>query len=142
MKQKIVFLFLGALFGLILSRAGATTPGYYAQLFLFEDLQLMWVILSAASLGLVGIQLMKRLRPKTLMGGAEIAYQGKPMTRTLIVGSLLFGAGWGLSGACPGTALAMLGEGRVTAVFVLVGITLGTWVYGLQNSPRGAKEAG
>lgn len=134
MKHKLTFLGLGALFGLILSRAGATTPDLYARLFLFEDLQLLWVIATAIGVGLIGVQLLKARRARALLGGEEISYKGKPMTRALIPGSLIFGAGWGLSGACPGTALAMLGEGRLTALFVLLGITLGTWFYGLRRS--------
>lgn len=134
MKNKLSFLALGALFGFILSRAGATTPELYAKLFLFKDFQLVWVIGTAVVVGMIGVQILKRLKAKALLDGEIISYQGKPMTKTLIPGALLFGAGWGLSGACPGTALAMLGEGRLTAAFIILGITLGTWAYGLQSS--------
>jgi len=46
--------------------------------------------------------------------------------------------GWGLAGACPGTILVMAGEGKVTALFTIVGILLGTWVYGLTHAPKAA----
>lgn len=129
MRQS--FLLMGAVFGFILSRAGATTYDYYAKLFLFEDLQLMWVIGTAAAVGAVGVMIMKKLGAKTLVGGEPIAFEGKPWKKSLVAGSLLFGAGWGLAGACPGTALAMLGEGKLMAGFSIAGILLGTYLYGV-----------
>jgi len=130
-----VALSLGAAFGFVLSRAGATTPDFYAQLFLFEHFQLMWVIAAAAAVGVVGVALMRRYSVKTLLGGTPIPFKPKPNKKGLVLGSLLFGLGWGFAGACPGTALAMLGEGRLLVVATLVGILVGTWLYGL-GQPR------
>ncbi len=128
--MRYSFLALGAAFGFILSRAGATTYDYYAKLFLFQDLQLMWVIATAAAVGAVGVAVLKKLGAKTLVGGEAISFQGKPWKKGLVAGSLMFGAGWGLAGACPGTALAMLGEGKLMAGFSIAGILLGTYLYG------------
>jgi hypothetical protein len=55
----------------------------------------------------------------------------KPMTRGVIAGSLVFGAGWALAGACPGTALAQIGERRLSGLVVFAGIGLGAWLHGL-----------
>lgn len=128
--MKYSFLGMGALFGFILSRAGATTYDYYAQLFLFQDLQLMVVIAVAALVGMVGVQLIRRFNVKVVTSGEPVSFKPKPMTKGLVGGSLMFGVGWGLAGACPGTALAMLGEGRMAAGFTIFGIVLGTWLYG------------
>lgn len=133
--MKYSFLGMGALFGFILSRAGATTYDYYAQLFLFQDLQLMVVIAVAAMVGMVGVQLLTRFKVKVVATGEPISFYPKPMRKGLVGGSLMFGAGWGLAGACPGTALAMLGEGRMAAGFTIFGIVLGTWLYGAR-APR------
>jgi len=50
------------------------------------------------------------------------------MTKPLIIGSLMFGAGWGIAGFCPGPAIVSLGSGQIKAlVFVLamlVGMTI------------------
>lgn len=136
--SKYLFLPLGIAFGFILSRAGATTYDFYAKLFLFQDLHLLWVIASAAGLGAVGVFLLKRGGARTLWGRRPISYEGKPYRKGLVPGSLIFGAGWGLAGACPGTALAMLGEGKLGALFTIAGIMLGTWLYG---SLQGRNEA-
>jgi len=138
MNSKYLFLPLGALFGFILSRAGATTYDFYAKLFLFEDLQLLWVIATAGGVGMIGVQIFKRLRAKTIAAREPLEFAGKAYRPSgTIPGSLLFGVGWGLAGACPGTALAMLGEGRLGALFTIVGMLLGTYLYGWRQSRIG-----
>jgi len=126
------FLLFGAVFGFLLSRAGATTFDFYAKLFLFQDMQLLWVIVTAGLVGATGIMLFKRMRARA-PDGALLTYKGKPMRRGLVLGALLFGVGWGLSGACPGTAPAMLGEGKLAAGFTFAGILLGTYLYGRRH---------
>lgn len=127
--MNYVFLLFGTGFGILLSRAGATTFDFYAKLFLFEDLQLLWVIATAAPVGALGVFLLKRLRACALDGQA-LVYDGKPMRRGLVLGAPLFGVGWGMSGSCPGTAPAMLGEGKLLAGSTILGILLGTYLYG------------
>ena len=135
-----VFLVLGIVFGLLLSRAGATTYEYYASLFLFTNLQLMWVIGAGAVTGGIVIALMRRAKLRVLLTGAPIEPEAKPMRRELLGGSLLLGLGWGLAGACPGTVLVMAGEGKVTALSTIGGIWLGTWAYGLLDRRRNLRR--
>ena len=130
------YLVYGALFGFLLNRAGATSYDYYAGLFLFSDLQLLWVIAAAAGAGAVGIAILKRAGARTLAGGEAINWAGKPYKSDLIPGSLVLGAGWGLAGSCPGTVLAMIGEGKAGGLFTLGGILFGTWLYGLLDARR------
>lgn len=128
--NKLIYTFFGVIFGFFLSRAGATTYDYYAGLFLFIDLQLMWVIASAALTGMVGMTILKRVR-KTALNGTPLTFTGKPHQPGLIPGSLLLGMGWGMAGACPGTVLAMAGEGKLAAIFTIIGIMLGTYLFGV-----------
>lgn len=135
-----VYLLLGITFGLLLSRAGATTYHYYASLFLFTDLQLMWVIGAGAVTGGLVIAGMRRAHLRVLLTGAPIEPEAKPMRRELLVGSLMLGLGWGLAGACPGTVLVMAGEGKTTALATIGGIWLGTWAYGLLDRRRAVRR--
>lgn len=128
----------GILFGFILSRAGATTYDFYAKLFLFQDLQLLWVIATAATVGMVGVAILKSLQARSVLDGQPLSFAGKPYTKSLIVGSLIFGLGWGFASACPGTALVMLGEGKLGALFTIVGIVMGTYLFGLRRSAESA----
>ncbi len=133
---QLIYLLLGTLFGFALSRAGATTYDYYAGLFLFQDLQLMEVIGTAVAVGVVGFALVRRFKPRSLLQKEPIHITPKPYKKTLIPGSLIFGLGWGLAGACPGTALVMLGEGKLGVLFTLAGLILGTYSYGVWESRK------
>lgn len=141
--NAFVFTVLGIVFGYLLSCAGATDYDYYAKLFLFEDLQLMWVIGAAVVVSAPGMYWFKRRRPRALLGGDTLELTPKPMKRGLFLGAVLFGVGWGLAGACPGTALAMLGQGKLTAGITVLGILFGTWLYGvLQDRPPASAPVG
>lgn len=128
--MKFLFLLFGTLFGFLLSRAGATTFDFHAQLFQFGDLRLLWVIASAVAIGVAGIFTMKWWRARSWLGGEPLQFDGKPMRRQLVPGALMLGIGWGLTGSCPGTAPVMLGEGKFAALFTVLGVVLGTYVYG------------
>lgn len=134
--MKYLFLLFGTVFGFLLSRAGATTFDFYAQLFLFVDPQLLWVIATAGGVGMVGMWLLKRMHARGWYDRQPLSFQGKPMRPTLIAGALLFGIGWGLAGACPGTAPVMLGEGKMAAGFTILGILFGTYLYGRWHDPQ------
>lgn len=134
----VLFLVLGGVFGFLLSRAGATTYDFYVKLFLFEDFQLLWVIAVAAGIGIVANLITKGIlrgrAGRAIISPDPLSFKGKPFTKGTIPGSLIFGLGWGLAGACPGTALAMLGEGKLGSLFTIAGFFLGTWLFGLQQS--------
>jgi uncharacterized membrane protein YedE/YeeE len=132
--KKYSFLLFGAGFGFLLSRAGATTYDYYAKLFLFQDFQLLWIIATAAAVGALGVALLRANNARALFTRKAITFQRKPYKRGLLPGALVFGLGWGLAGACPGTVLAMLGEGKLGALFTITGIVLGTFLYGWRES--------
>ncbi len=139
-SAPLLFVLFGAVFGYLLSRAGATDYDAYAGLFLFRDLQLLYVIGGAVVVGLVGIAFIER-RPRTaLFGGLALDLSRKPLQRGLFTGAVIFGIGWGLAGACPGTALAMLGQGKLTAGVTVAGILVGTWLYGFIQDARTARS--
>lgn len=120
-------LLVGAAFGFLLSRAGATNFDLYAQLFLFENLQLLWVIVTAVGVGVPGVMLLKKLQPTALVTRAPITFEDRPWRKGLVLGALLFGTGWGLTGSCPGSLPAMLAEGKVIIIPALLGILVGTY---------------
>jgi uncharacterized membrane protein YedE/YeeE len=133
---RILFILLGSVFGFLMSRAGATQFDFYAQLFLFQDLQLLWVILAAVSTGMLGVLLFKRFKVKAVVDGARLSFEGKPRKPGLIIGALLFGIGWGVTGMCPGSAAVMLGEGKVITLAAGFGMLFGTWLYALMYERR------
>lgn len=126
----------GVLFGFVLSRVGATDYDAIAGMFRLTDLHLMGVIGAAVALSASGFWLARRGHARAL-DGSPIVLEKKPMTRWLAAGSVMFGVGWALSGTCPGTALAQLGEGRVAAVATIAGILLGSYLV----QPRASRRA-
>lgn len=121
---------MGIAFGYVMSRAGATTYDFHARMFLLEDLRLMAVIGLAVLISMGGLWWMERLRPRCPLTGEPVQFSRKPWQRGLILGSILFGIGWGMTASCPGTLPAMLGEGKLPALFVFLGALAGTYLYG------------
>ena len=115
--MAIVYLMLGAIFGLILSRSGAADYDYIQGMFLFTRFQLYGIIGTAVVLTAPGLWLLKR-RGRTL-GGAPLRLERKPFHRGNVVGGVLFGIGWSICGMCPGPILVNIGEGKVYAIAAL-----------------------
>jgi uncharacterized membrane protein YedE/YeeE len=57
------------------------------------------------------------------------------LNRDTLIGAALFGVGWGLSGVCPGPAIAAIGAGNTDVLWALAGIAMGTLVQGLRAKP-------
>ena len=129
MKQ-FTSLVIGILFGIALSKALATDYNTIIDMFLLRNFHLYGVIASAIVTVSVGVAIFKKVRMKDITG-KPIEYPTKPAKKGLVFGSALFGIGWALSGTCPGTALTQLGEGKLTAIFTLIGIFVGTYVHSI-----------
>lgn len=130
-KVNFFALVMGGLFGFLMSRAGATTYDYHAKMFLFIDFQLMEVIVVAVIVAMVGVFLLKKFHVHSVATGAEVDFVKKPYQQGLVLGAMLFGIGWGMTAACPGTIPAMMAEGKIGAIFTFVGLLLGTMAYGV-----------
>lgn len=125
----------GALFGFILVRSGATDYDAVFGMFRLSDLHLFGVIGVAVAVAAAGFFVARRIGLKA-QNGEPLALTEKPMTRGLAVGAALFGVGWAVSGTCPGTALAQIGEGRLAGIVTFSGILLGAWAHAFQARRR------
>ncbi len=130
MRNNLISLLLGSIFGFLLSFSGATNFTLHAQLFLFENSWLFITIASAVAMGALGVYLLRCYRVKGLLTESGIDLSPKGMTPNLVMGAILFGIGWGMSAACPGTAPTMIGEGKLEGLFLVIGILFGTIAYG------------
>jgi hypothetical protein len=124
----MLFLVLGVVFGFVLSRSGAGDYDYIQGLFLFERFQLYGIIGTAVVVTSVGLWLIKR-HGRTL-GGAAIEIERKPFNAGTVVGGVLFGIGWSITGMCPGPMFVNIGEGKVYAVAALAGALTGAALFG------------
>ena len=123
-----LYVLLGTAFGLVLSRSGAADYGYIQAMFLFEDFQLYGIIGTAVVLTAPGLWWIQH-RGRTAFG-APVRVERKAMNRGTIVGGLLFGAGWSITGMCPGPILVNIGEGKVYALAALAGALAGAGAFG------------
>lgn len=121
--MNIVLSFVvGLIFGLGLIISGMSDP---AKVLGFLDLAGHWdpslsfVMAGAIALGAVAFKLASR-RNASLLGRPMQIPTARQIDRRLVVGSILFGIGWGLAGICPGPAFVLLGAGATKGmVFVL-----------------------
>jgi len=106
----------------------------------FRDGGLMLVMGGALTVALAAYQLYPRARSTPLLGGRFEPHTAR-MSRSTFVGSALFGVGWGLSGVCPGPAIAGLGTGNLQMLWVLAGLAGGAWLQGVFTPAPLAGEA-
>ncbi len=127
--MSLVYLALGTVFGFVLSRSGAADYDYIQGMFLFERFQLYGIIGTAVLITAPGLWAIKRWG-RTL-SGERMVIDLKPMHRGTIVGSVLFGIGWSITGMCPGPILVNIGEGKIYALAALAGAVPGAALFGI-----------
>ncbi|HBP37269.1 MAG TPA: transporter [Clostridiales bacterium] len=128
MLKKIGYLLAGIFFGFVLSRSGASDYDFIHQMFTGENLKLALLMGTAIVTGAIGMQII-RLTGNKDVKGREIQINKKPLNKYTLIGGSLFGLGWAVTGACPGTVLAQIGEGKLLGLFTLLGMVFGTFVY-------------
>jgi len=124
----LVYILFGILFGYFLSKARATDYDSIIDMFMFKEFQLYGVIGVAILVVAAGLFLTHRFKKPTLSGKA-LDWEPIAFEPNRLIGALLFGAGWALAGTCPGTVLTQLGEGKVFAIFTVIGIGVGVWAF-------------
>ena len=122
------FILFGVLFGYFLSKARATDYDSMVDMFLVRDFQLYGVIGTAILIVAGGLFLLHRWGIPT-MDRKPLDWEPVTFKTTRLIGAFIFGAGWALAGTCPGTSLTQLGEGKIVAIFTVMGIFTGVWIY-------------
>ncbi|WP_312274916.1 YeeE/YedE family protein [Candidatus Igneacidithiobacillus taiwanensis] len=125
--QLVSALLIGLLFGVGLNVGGMTEPtriiGFF-DVFGTWDPSLAFVMAGALSVGLLAFPFLVR-HGKTVLGEKMSVPTRRDITPSLVIGSLLFGSGWGLSGYCPGPALAAIGTLDTEVLLFFAAMLLG-----------------
>ncbi|MDF1854889.1 DUF6691 family protein [Pseudooceanicola sp.] len=127
--RNLLAVVAGSLFGIGLMISGMTDTSRvqgWLDLFGQWDPTLAFVMGGAILPMMVAWRLTRRGRP--LAGGTFPPPPLPEIDRKLVIGSVLFGAGWGLGGLCPGPAVASLSYGGVGGLTFLVAMLVGMWV--------------
>jgi len=131
MKKYIKFLLTGILFGVVMAKAQIISWYRIYEMFRFDSFHMYGVIGSAIALGIL-INLYIKKRGMKSFSGQSITFapKAKSVPRYLI-GGIIFGLGWALSGACPGPMFVLVGFGYAPLLLVIIGSLMGTLLYGL-----------
>lgn len=127
-----VYLLLGTLFGIVLTKSEVISWFRIQEMFRFQAFHMYGIIGSAVVVAAIALHLLKRFNVRAL-GGEAIVVPPKVLgngTRYWL-GGTLFGLGWAFVGACPGPLFALLGNGVSIILVPLVSAIGGTWLYGV-----------
>jgi uncharacterized protein len=121
-RQLVLGLLFGIVFGFLLQKGGVAKYEVLMGQFLLTDFTVIKVMLTAITVGMIGIFSLRalglvRLHVKPTHYAANIA------------GGLIFGVGLGLLGYCPGTGVAALGQGNYDAIAGILGLLAGSYLY-------------
>lgn len=126
----IKYFIAGIFFGILLVKSEVISWFRIQEMFRLQSFHMYGVIGSAVAVGMLSVWLIKKFRIKTIYG-ESISLHPKQFNKGQIFGGLLFGAGWALTGACPGPLFALTGTGATVVIVTVISAIAGTWVYGL-----------
>ena len=143
--HRISEFLVGLLFGLGLMLSGMTDPGKvigFLDLFGSWDPSLALVMGGAIAVGFFAFGVAKK-RTTNFFGGVLRFPTNNQIDKPLVIGSLMFGAGWGWAGFCPGPALVSMADGQPKAMMFVVAMLVGMLGFELMDrfihAPRKAK---
>ncbi|MDP2180097.1 DUF6691 family protein [Methylicorpusculum sp.] len=132
MKNNTVALLCGIIFGAGLTLSQMTDP---AKVLSFLDVtgnwdpSLIFVMLGALTITMISFRKILK-KPSPLLTQRFVIASKTALDKPLILGSAIFGIGWGITGYCPGPSVAGLGLGNIEALIMVCSIYAGFWAYG------------
>jgi len=122
MKMLLYGLVTGILFGFLLQKGRVLRYDKQLGALRLMDMTIVKFMLSTVLVGMVGVYILKDL------GLVKLSVKPTNLGAN-IIGGLIFGAGWGLLGYCPGTSAGALGEGRWDSLWGILGMLVGAAVF-------------
>jgi uncharacterized membrane protein YedE/YeeE len=110
---------------------GTADFGAMDRMFRLEESHLFALGAASTAGAALGLFLLRRAA-----WGSGVRMPRRPVQRGSVLGGIIFGIGWGLSGTCPGTALVQLGGGHIIALTTIAGILLGNRLYAAIHPER------
>ena len=127
--SNVKYLVLGILFGIVFVKAEIISWFRIQEMFRLSAFHMYGVIGTAVIVGAISVFLIKKFNIRTL-DGEKVAFHPKTFNKGQIIGGLIFGLGWAITGACPGPLFAQIGSGFLAVIITLLSAIAGTWVYG------------
>jgi uncharacterized membrane protein YedE/YeeE len=120
--EQFIGLVTGILFGFLLQKGEVLRFEKQVGFMLLRDMTIIKFMFSAVLVGMVGIYIF------SAVGIISLSLKATNVA-AIIVGGLLFGIGWAVAGYCPGTSIGALAEGRVHAIWAILGMLVGAGIY-------------
>jgi uncharacterized membrane protein YedE/YeeE len=136
MRSRLAGLGIGLAFGVTLSWSGMTSPNVIRQALLFQRGYLFAFFASAVLVAAIGTTVLRRVRTNAILIAVPISWSRERVERRHIIGSLLFGLGWGIADACPGPIATQIGQGIVWALPTVAGVVIGVHLFLRGSEPE------
>ena len=126
----LMTLLIGTFFGIVLTKSEVVRWQRVHDMFLFREAHMYLIIGVGVLVAMIGMFIIRKLTAHDIYGN-PITYRPKPFHKGVIFGGMIFGAGWAITGACPGPIYAQVGSGAWLALFTLSGAITGMYAYAI-----------
>jgi uncharacterized membrane protein YedE/YeeE len=126
--RNLLYLIVGIAFGLALTKGEAVSWYRMQEMFHFQSFHMYGIFMTAVPVAGSCIWLIRSFNVRTL-DGESVVIPEKKFHKGIVIGGLIFGFGWALTGACPGPLYALIGGGYSVTVITFMSALAGTWVY-------------
>jgi len=127
--KNLKYALVGIVFGVALTKGEAISWFRIQEMFHFESFHMYGIFMTAVPVGALSLLIIRKFNVKTFSGDL-IEMPKKEYHHGVIIGGLIFGFGWALTGACPGPLYAQIGAGYTVTIVTLLAALLGTWTFG------------
>ena len=129
-RSNFKYLVLGTLFGILLVKAEVISWYRIQEMFRLHSFHMYGIIGTAVIVGMLSVWMIKKFNIRTV-NNETVVFHEKKFHWGHVIGGVLFGFGWAITGACPGPLFAQIGSGFLVVTITLLSAIAGTWVYGL-----------
>lgn len=133
MIPRVMALVLGIGFGILMVKSEVSSWFRIQRMFRFEEAHMYLIMGAAVTVGAISVWIIRKWKLTSLAGSAPSLKAKKFQTGT-IIGGLLFGCGWAITGACPGPIYAQLGKGDWMALCSFAGALCGAYLYAVLHT--------
>jgi uncharacterized membrane protein YedE/YeeE len=133
---------VGVVFGVTLSWTGMSSPEVLREALLLDNAYLYLFFASAVATSTLGLWLLRRARTRALLTGEPVGWTREAPRRHHVVGSVLFGVGWGVADACPGPIATQVGQGVLWSLFTIAGVVGGIVLAQRVSASAGERAGG
>lgn len=132
--KPLKYILGGVLFGVVMTKSEAISWFRIQEMFLFHSFHMYGIIGVAVVLGIIQVAILKKINCKDIKG-QPITFKPKVFSiPRYLLGGIIFGLGWSMTGACPGPMYTLVGHGLPVMLVVIASALLGTLTYGALRS--------